>query len=56
MFRYKKFSNDSEKRVKEATEEATEFYQRREKIERVLIAVFTVIITAIIMGFVFGIR
>ena len=50
------FRNNSEKRVKEATDEATEFFERRDKIERVLIAVFTVIITAIIMGLVINIR
>ena len=50
------FRSNSEKRVEEATEEAAEFYQRRDKIEKVFIVVFTVIITAIIMIFVFGIR
>ena len=50
------FRSNSQKRVKEATEEATEFYQRRDKIERVLITVFTVVITVIIMVFVFGMK
>lgn len=54
------FRNNSEKRVpedcwEEATEEAAEFFERKDKIEKVLIVVFTAAISAIIMGFVFGI-
>jgi len=50
------FRSNSEERVEEATKEATEFYQRRDKIERVLIIVFTVIITGIIAGFLIGMQ
>ena len=50
------FRSNSEKRVEKATEEAAEFFQRRDKIERVLIIVFSVVITAIIAGFLLGMQ
>ena len=55
------FRSNSEKRVdktivEEATEEAAEFFEHRDKIERVLIVVFTATITGIIIWFLFTIK
>ncbi|GAG33355.1 unnamed protein product [marine sediment metagenome] len=50
------FRSNSQKRVEEVTEEAAEFFKRRDKIEKILIIVFTVIITGIIAGFLIGMQ